>query len=385
MARLPAVWALDDSPTQGALIAAVLSQFFQVRLFQESSALLEALSMEQPQALVLDWHLPDISGLDVLRVVRVSHDEVTLPILVLTASTNSKSDVLEALAAGANDFATKPFIDQELRARVSTLVRIRLLHDRARQAEQAHARANAELQVRADFEQQLIGIVSHDLRTPVGAIALGATMLSTDPELSQKQSKIVNRVAAAANRASRMIADLLDFTAVRLGSGLPMAPTPIDLHELTQQVIAEVCLAHPERQLAVQQLGEAPGTWDADRISQVVANLVSNALHYSPKETAVDVTTDADERWAILTVRNGGAPIPPELVARLFLPMERGERDAKSDRRSIGLGLFIVDSIVRAHRGTIEVRSSTSEGTVFTVRLPRETVRERTGHRLGAG
>lgn len=370
-ARRPVVWALDDSPAQGDAVLRVLAPFFHVRLFRESAAILEAHAMEQPDVLVLDWRLPEISGLEVLRVVRSSHDEVTLPVLVLTASGSWRDDMLEALAAGANDFATKPFAPEELRARVSTLVRIRLLHDRARRAEQAHERARGELQARADFEQQLIGIVSHDLRTPVAAIGLGAALLSTDPSLSQKQSRIVERISASTSRASRMIADLLDFTAVRLGRGLPMSPAPVSLHKLAQQVLAELGMAYPERQLELRHVGSAEGVWDADRLSQVVANLVSNALHYSPKGTPVFVETRGDERWATLTVRNAGAPIPSGLLPRLFLPLERGEVDTKSNRRSVGLGLFIVDSIVRAHRGTIEVHSTASEGTIFTVCFPR--------------
>lgn len=371
LARRSLVWVLDDSPMQCAAVGRVLAPLFSVRLFEESAPLVEALTTEQPDVLVLDWHLPDISGLDVLRFVRSSHDEVTLPVLILTASQDSRRDVLEALDAGANDFATKPFVEQELSARVSTLVRVRLLHDRAKRAEQAHELARSELQSRADFEQQLIGIVSHDLRTPVGAIGLGTALLSSDPTLPEKHARIVERIAASASRASRMIADLLDFTAVRLGRGLPMAPGPVDLHKLAQQVLAEIGMAHPERQLDLRQEGDAGGVWDADRISQVVANLVSNALHYSPKGTRVIVETRGDERSATLIVHNEGAPIPAELLPRLFRPLERGEPDAKSTRRSVGLGLFIVDSIVRAHQGAIEVRSTESEGTRFIVRFPR--------------
>jgi signal transduction histidine kinase len=371
LARRPVVWVLDDSPNQGTAVARVLGQLFHVRLFQESTVLLEAQTTEQPDVLVLDWCLPDISGLDVLRVVRASHDEVTLPVLVLTASGKSRSDVLAALNAGANDFATIPFVDEELSARVATLARIRHLHARARRAEQANELARSELQGRADFEQQLIGIVSHDLRTPVGAIALGTALLSSDPTLPPKHARVVDRISASTSRVARMIADLLDLTAVRFGRGLPMTPAPVDLHQLTQQVLAEVKMAHPERQLDLQQAGNAAGMWDGDRISQVVSNLVTNAIHYSPNDTVVAVETHGDERAATLIVRNHGAPIPEELLSRLFLPMERGEPDAKSTRRSVGLGLFIVDNIVRAHGGTIEVRSTSAEGTVFTVCFPK--------------
>jgi DNA-binding response OmpR family regulator len=126
--RPPLVWVLEDSPTQGALIADALSPDFAVRLFERSPALLDALVTEQPEALVLDWYLPELSGLEVLRILRLDHDEVSLPVLILTASEDSERDVLVALEAGANDFAKKPFVVAELRARLSTLVRVRLLY-----------------------------------------------------------------------------------------------------------------------------------------------------------------------------------------------------------------------------------------------------------------
>jgi signal transduction histidine kinase len=370
----PVVWILEDSPTQGAMIADVLCPQFEVRLFQDSPALLETLSTVEPEVLVLDWQLPELSGLEVLRIVRRTHDEVTLPVLILTASGD---DLLVALEAGANDFATKPFSGAELRARVSTLARVRLLHDRARRAEQQHAQAlvreelaRKKVEERAEFEQQLIGIVSHDLRTPISAIALGAALLAKDPGLSARQSNLVARLVSSAGRASRMVRDLLDFTAVRVGNGLRMQPAVMDFHQLTRNIVSEVAMANPERQIQVRQTGDAEGHWDADRLAQLVTNLVTNALHYSPESSAVMVESHGDASSVTLLVTNQGPPIPDEVLPRLFLPMQRGVEGLESRRRSVGLGLFIVDEIVRAHAGRVDV-CSTVACTTFTVRLPR--------------
>ena len=117
--------------------------------------------------------------------------------------------------------------------------------------------------------------------------------------------------------------------------------------------------------------GEGGGEWDGDRLAQVVTNLVTNALAYSPAGTPVRVETRGEDGTVLLRVHNTGKPIPPELLPRLFEPMTRGRAGGDAASRSIGLGLFIVANIVHAHGGTIEVRSEASEGTTFTVRLPR--------------
>ncbi|MDB4990026.1 MAG: bphP11 [Myxococcaceae bacterium] len=486
--RRPRVWLLEDSSQQAELVKETLQPLFEVRLFLNSPSLVEALSAEFPDVLMLDWHVPEISGLEVLRFVRQTHDEVTLPVLILTASRSDGAELLQALDAGANDFATKPLASAELRARVTTLLRVRRLHERVRRTEQllatvldytpvgivvvdpkgrvmvANRRAEVEIErlvpangnpsdytkwpilktevspldsaeqpvaralrgeeahaedfdyrledgslgtlqvsygpvrdvqgavnaavlvfqdatprvlatsknkARAEFEKQLIGIVSHDLRTPIGAIELGVALLAKDQTLTDRQAKLVERVASSAGRASRMITDLLDFTSVRLGQGLPIQRAEVELHELTRRVVGEVRLAHSHpRRIDIEQTGNATGLWDGDRIAQLLVNLLTNALHYSPRNSTVRVATRGEPERVVLTIQNEGPPIPAELMTRLFLPMQRGSEDIEPSRRSVGLGLFIVDEIARALGGHIAVSSSLEAGTTFTFALP---------------
>jgi PAS domain S-box-containing protein len=230
--------------------------------------------------------------------------------------------------------------------------------------------AQEEVRRRAEFEQQLIGIVSHDLRNPLGAISLGARALLQRDDLNERQTKNVVRIQSSAERAIRLIRDLLDFTQARLGGGIPVSRKAMDVHGLTRQVVDEVQLVHPERRIDVRAQGEGRGEWDPDRLAQVMSNLLSNALSYSPPDTPVTVSTCGEDEAVVLEVHNEGTPIPPELLPRLFEPMERGTIQKDRVGRSIGLGLFIVRNIVQAHGGTITVRSGV-EGTTFIVRLPR--------------
>ncbi|MFP2908623.1 PAS domain-containing protein [Pyxidicoccus sp. 3LFB2] len=228
-----------------------------------------------------------------------------------------------------------------------------------------------ETRRRAGFEQQLIGIVSHDLRNPISAITLSAGTLLRRPDLDERQRQPLNRILASAERANRLIRDLLDFTQARLGGGLPTRPQPMDFHAFTRQVLDEIQVSHPERELQVEQHGDGQGAWDADRLAQLVGNLLGNALSYSPPGSPVRVATRGEAADLVLEVHNTGAPIPPEVLPRLFQPMQRGAAGGTSNR-SVGLGLYIVDQIVRAHRGAISVTSLPEQGTTFTVRLPRE-------------
>lgn len=232
-------------------------------------------------------------------------------------------------------------------------------------------RAESELRARADFEKHLLGIVSHDLRNPLNAILLSASALARWETLDPLAVKTAMRIQTSAERAARMIRDLLDFTQARLGGGIRITRSPLDLRDVVRGVIEEVQAAHPGREVRVRLDGENHGEWDGDRIAQVVQNLVTNAIKYSPIDTPVHVSVWTEAGWALLSVHNQGAPIPPEKLPCIFEPLLRGTAEVDHTGRSIGLGLYIVKQIAEAHAGRVEVRSTEAEGTSFTVLLPR--------------
>lgn len=232
-------------------------------------------------------------------------------------------------------------------------------------------RAEREARRRADFEQHLIGIVSHDLRNPINAISMAAMLLLKQGGQDERGRRTLERILSSAERASRLLEDLLDFTQARLQGTLPVTLRPLDVHELTRQVVEEVQLAHPHRQLHLERRGEGLGEWDGDRLAQLITNLVRNALAYGAANTPVRVSTLGLADEVRLSVHNQGDAIPPELMDQLFQPLKRGEGPGLHGKHSIGLGLFIVKHIVDAHRGTISVESTARTGTTFTVSLPR--------------
>ncbi|MHA7634505.1 hybrid sensor histidine kinase/response regulator [Corallococcus sp. M7] len=243
----------------------------------------------------------------------------------------------------------------------------------------ARKQLESEARQRGDFERQLIGIVSHDLRTPLSAVLMSASLLLNRESLNETQRKRVHRIRASAERAVRMIRDLLDFTQVRHG-GLTLHPRDADLHAVVDSAVEEAQSQAPGRTLSHTRAGDGTGTWDADRLTQVVGNLVGNALTYGDPAAPIQLHTRGEADSVVLEVHNTGAPIPADLLPRLFEPLERGapHQENRTDR-SIGLGLFIVRQVIQAHGGTVSVTSTAEAGTTFTVRLPRHPPVSRPG------
>jgi PAS domain S-box-containing protein len=232
-------------------------------------------------------------------------------------------------------------------------------------------RQERDAEQRALLAEQLIGIVSHDLRNPLNAVLLGTHLLgANDPEVQRRTRA---RITSAAQRATRLVNDLLDFTQAKLGGGIRVAPREVQLHTLVGDCLDEVRLAWPGRALEHRRIGDGVALADPDRLAQVVTNLGNNALTYGAPEVPVTFTTMLDEHRVEIHVHNGGPPIPRELQATIFEPMKRGEDKLRLGSRSVGLGLYIVGEIAAAHGGRVRVRSEEGEGTTFIVSIPRDS------------
>lgn len=234
--------------------------------------------------------------------------------------------------------------------------------------------AEREREDHARFLEQFVGIVGHDLRNPLSAIQMAAAPL-LHSELGERQYRAVQRVMSSSGRAERLIRDLLDFARARIGAGIPVLRGPLDLHELGRQIVDEIVHASDGRRVHLTCEGDGHGEWDGDRMAQVLSNLLGNALQYSPTDADVSLHIDGRADEVVITTTNLGPPIPTDLLPRIFEPFFRGTRTNEewSGRatRSVGLGLYIVREIVRAHGGRIEVQSRAGAGTSFVVCLPR--------------
>ncbi len=238
-------------------------------------------------------------------------------------------------------------------------------------AREALERALAEQKKTEELREQLLGVVGHDLRSPLSSVVMGAATMLKRGTLQGADAKAVARIARSADRMSKIISQLLDLTRARLGGGIPIDPKPIDLVEVCAEVMAEYETAHPDRALSFDPGIDARGLWDRERLAQVVANLIGNAIQHGKPDSPIDVQLRAEGDAVCLVVHNDGSPIPAELLPSIFDPFRGQSMRTARNQDGLGLGLFIVREIVRAHSGEIRVHSTEAEGTTFVVKLPR--------------
>ncbi|HSD21932.1 MAG TPA: ATP-binding protein [Anaeromyxobacter sp.] len=237
-----------------------------------------------------------------------------------------------------------------------------------RQALRVHEERERERGSALEAQERILGIVGHDLRSPLSAIQAGATLLSRRT-LPPAEARTLARILSSSRRMAHMIRDLLDFTRVRDAGGIPLQPRATDLREVCSPVVEEATLRHGAGAVELRCEGDLTGAWDPDRLQQALANLVSNALQHAPAGSPVRVRASRERSCVRVEVENEGPPIPPDALRAIFEPFRRGDaRHAGAD--GLGLGLFIVRTIVEAHGGRVEVASGPARPTTFTVRLP---------------
>jgi signal transduction histidine kinase len=244
--------------------------------------------------------------------------------------------------------------------------------------DQSITKAVSSYTKRVDQSRDLfLAILSHDLRNPLNSIAMSAQLL---PKLGLPEPDaigVVSQIASNAEVMARMISDLLDYTRTRLGAGMPVKPADMDLGGLCRALFDEFRTAHPERVIRFHSEGDTIGQWDADRLRQAISNLMGNAVQHGDKRYPIELRLIGELSQVVVVVHNGGPPIPPGELTKIFDPLVRGssaEHPKKNRPGSIGLGLYIAREVVRSHGGRIDVTSTAVAGTAFTVHLPRHPV-----------
>ena len=235
------------------------------------------------------------------------------------------------------------------------------------------ARTQAEAAALEEHEasllrEQFIAVLGHDLKNPLAALAAGVRMLRERESLSERGRVIVKEMNASIARASALVANVLDFARGRLGGGLTLTRTSAQpLEPVLEQVVSEMRAIAPDREIVTDFAIAEPVNCDPARIAQLASNLLSNAVTHGAPGIPIEVEAKTDEGRFVLSVTNGGVPIPPAARAQLFQPYFRGA--VRPSQQGLGLGLFIVDEIAKAHGGTMEV-ISTEELTRFVFSMP---------------
>jgi signal transduction histidine kinase len=216
----------------------------------------------------------------------------------------------------------------------------------------------------------MLGMLGHDLRSPLQAIQLTAKLLAA-LNAGEKVSRAADRLITSGARMQQLVDDLLDFNRLQLGLRMRITTAASELEAIARQEIQELRAAYPQREVELQCQGETLGAWDVKRVQQLLSNLVVNALTHGTPDTAVKVMLTSDPKEVRIKVTNHGLVIDPVLLSEILRPLQRGALEAElAANDGLGLGLFIASEVAKGHGGRIEVASSGTE-TVFTAVLPR--------------
>jgi signal transduction histidine kinase len=227
-----------------------------------------------------------------------------------------------------------------------------------------------------ESQSVFMAILGHDVRNPLGAISMGAQMLMLDPALPANHHQVANRILASTTRVNELVGDLLDFSTSHLGGGIPVTPAPYDLGPQCELVVGEMRAFYPQRSIVLDMTGDLNVAWDRARINQALSNLMGNAVQHGASDQPVWVSVHGDDDDVVITVQNMGEAIEASSLRTIFDPTKRFAMRPVSERNhtgndNLGLGLYITREIVSAHGGRIALTSTASEGTTFTLTLPR--------------
>lgn len=223
-------------------------------------------------------------------------------------------------------------------------------------------------------KEMFLAILGHDLRTPLGAVMMSSEFMLETKELREPHLTLTTRIRSSAKRMEHLIGDLLDFTRSRLGGGIPIVRAPMSMDKAVHDVVDEIAAAHPARTFQIEARTGERGEWDCPRISQALTNLIVNAVDHGAEGTVVTATVESNEKEVCVAVHNRGAPISAAQLNGIFNPMKTSHdttNGSNGSQSNLGLGLYIAERIVHAHKGRLDVESTEAGGTTFTMRLPR--------------
>jgi two-component system, sensor histidine kinase and response regulator len=357
---------VDDTPVNIQILAAILKKNgYEVGIATNGRQALEAMDRVNPALILLDVMMPEMDGFETCRHLKENGAWREVPVIFLTAKTEA-SDIVQGFELGAVDYVAKPFNAHELLARVNTHLSLR----RQKLELEANYRRLSELERLRD---SLVHMVVHDLRSPLLGLSGCLQLLQGDlaDTLQPEQAEDLDSALTAAQRLGEMVSSLLDVSRLEAGQ----MPLDKHMHDL-QPVIAgaieslggltkgrKVAFTPPDPAISILCDGEVVG--------RVVANLVANALKFTPSSGEVRVTACTAEESVKVAIADTGPGIPEEYRERIFQKFGQVEGQAEGKKHSTGLGLTFCKLAVEAHGGLIGVDSVVGEGSTFWFTLPK--------------
>lgn len=369
---------VDDSPINLQLLKLVISSNTDYRTVtaEDGRAVFEITDRDDaplPDLILLDIMMPEMDGFEVARRLKSDERTTGIPILFITALGDVESKV-KAFQNGGVDYISKPFNKDELMARVDAQIRVKMLNDELKRKNEELRNLNAELGRLNDQKNQLIGMVAHDLRSPLTVImGVGDLLgLQAKESLTERQLKYLERMKTSSLYMLGLINNLLDVNMVESGD-LRLDLEKVDLAVLIRQSVDLNNFLAEGKDINIsfnEETALSPLSLDRSKIEQVLNNVLSNAVKYSESGRRVSVTLTSTPSLAVVSVKDEGLGIPQEDLENIFKAFKKGSTKPTAGEKSLGLGLAIVKKIVEGHGGSIGVESQVGVGTTFIISLP---------------
>jgi two-component system, sensor histidine kinase and response regulator len=323
---------------------------------------LELLLVHDVALAFLDVQMPDMDGFELAELMRGSERTRHVPLIFVTAGARDQHRLFKGYESGAVDFLYKPIEPNILRNKAEVFFQ---LHRQKLQLAE-------ELKVRTEtlrLNEMFTAVLGHDLRNPLNAIVTSAHVLQR-VAADDTAREAAGRILSSSNRMRRLIEDVLDLARARLAGGITLKLAAVDLGTLVQRVVREHQAAHPSQRIEMIATGDLNCTLDGERLAQLASNLIGNALQHGKTSEPVEMQVDGSRPLSVtLSVTNAGE-IPAEILPNVFDPFRGGQRHLARNE-GLGLGLYIVQQIVVAHQGTVEVLNGDIGRVTFKVTVPR--------------
>jgi two-component system, sensor histidine kinase and response regulator len=354
------ILVVDDQPTNIQVVGSALGALgHEIIPAGDGATALKRLALRQPDLILLDFLMPGMDGCEVCRRLKENPEWKDIPVIFLSAADN-KDFIIRALEAGGVDYITKPFNQAELISRVRTQLALKAASDRLKQL--------------AEDKDELLGMLAHDMNNYLGGMNMSAELLHEGIDRLKDE-----RLATLSGNILRSTAQLLAFMKEFLANaatdyGFTPKPAVLSLADVATAVVQQYQEAARRKKIEIQTDlpdGESTVLADASALDQVLDNLLSNALKFSPAGKRVFVSVRPLNHQVECVVRDEGPGFTAEDQARMFRRYGRLSARPTGGEPSTGLGLSIVRKLVRAMNGELSCESNPGQGTIFAIRLPR--------------
>ena len=366
----PSILIVDDTPENLQLLNGMLKgRGYKARPVPSGEMALRAAKSDPPDLILLDINMPEMNGYEVCRRLKGDPALAAIPVIFISAL-NETMDKVKAFGLGGVDYITKPFQFEEVHARVETHLKLRQLQKELERQNQQLKESYDRLRELETLRDNLVHLVVHDLRSPLAMMAGYVDLIKVKiaAKLNASEVGYIDVVGKHTAKLLDMVTTLLDVSRMEAGQ-MPLNRQACDLAGVAKEVTDSFSVLAGRRQLSIESLsGPLSVHADKDVLQRVIANLVGNAIKFTPDGGQIRVTIGRKDSMARVAVTDSGPGIPAEYHAKVFEKF--GQVDKQARRHSTGLGLTFCKLAVQAHGGEIGVESEVGKGSTFWFALP---------------